>query len=136
MNKLLYISLFLAISLSGCRHDSDSPGPDTLVGSWHLTNRMCYCPAGPPPDETLVFDANPHFQLFRAGKLAYEGVYATSQGAVCAGAPSQSLLTLNGAVAAVILSPSGAYTLQNSTLVIDQGSYCLADAVVSTYQRQ
>lgn len=137
MSKLLYIILFLVISLGGCRHDSDSPAPsDELVGTWHLTNRICYCQAGPPPDETLVFDANRHFQLFRAGKLAYEGTYATSQGAVCTGAPSQSLLTLSGAVATVVYQPSGAYTLKNSVLTIDQGSYCIPDAAISTYQRQ
>lgn len=137
MNKLLYTSLLLATSLSSCRHDSDSPAPsDGLAGTWHLTNRICYCQAGPPPDETLVFDANRHFQLFRAGKLAYEGTYATGQGAVCMGAPSQSLLTLSGAVATVVYQPSGAYTLKSSTLTIDQGSYCIPDAAISTYQRQ
>ena len=137
MKKLLYASLLLAASLSGCRHDRDSPAPaDELVGTWHLTARTCYCPAGPLPDETLVFDVNRHFQLFRAGKLAYEGTYATGQGPVCAGAPSQGLLTLSGAVATVVFQPSGAYTLKDSILIIDQGSYCIPDATIGTYQRQ
>ncbi len=137
MNKLLYTSLLLAASLSGCRHDSDSPVPsDELAGTWLLTDRVCYCQPGPRAEETLVFDTNRHFQLFRAGKLAYEGTYATGQGAVCTGAPSQSLLTLSGTVATVVYQPSGAYTLQNSTLIIDQGSYCIPDAAISTYHRQ
>ncbi|AMR26808.1 hypothetical protein A0257_06575 [Hymenobacter psoromatis] len=135
MNKLLYTSLLLAASLSGCRHDSDSPAPsDELAGTWRLTNVQCYCPAGQPvPNEVLTLDAGQHFQLFRNGALAAEGSYATSQGPSCSASVSVPLITLTASVPSVYV-PKGAYSIQNNMLVIDQCS--AADGPKYTYQRQ
>jgi hypothetical protein len=59
MSKLLYASLLLAASLSGCRHDSDSPAPsDELAGTWRLTGMMCYCAYDPKIVEMLTLSSD------------------------------------------------------------------------------
>ncbi|TDN37160.1 hypothetical protein E4631_07045 [Hymenobacter sp. UV11] len=137
MNKLLYASILLAASLSGCQHDSDSPAPalsDELAGTWRLTNLQCFCPAGQPvPNEVLMLDTSQHFKLFRNGTLAAAGTYATSQGANCSANDMVPFITLTASAANVYV-PKGAYSLANNTLVIDQCS--AADGPRYTYQRQ
>ncbi|QKG56941.1 hypothetical protein GKZ68_10055 [Hymenobacter sp. BRD128] len=137
MKKTAASFLLLAASLGGCKHDADSPGPDpgTLAGSWRLTDRQCYCPAGQPlPDEQITFDASGHFQLFRGGALATVGSYAFSQGMPCGGSSTNATqITLTAATPNVYV-PHGAYTQQNNTLVIDQCS--VADGPKYTYTRQ
>ncbi len=135
MNKLLYASLLLVASFSGCRHDSDSPAPsDELAGSWRLTGLQCYCPAGQPvPNEVLTLDASQHFQLFRNGTLAATGSYATGQGANCSASDLVATITLTATVPNVYV-PKGAYSVQSNVLVIDQCS--AADGPRYTYQRQ
>lgn len=133
MKKLLY-PLLLA-GLAGCRHDADPTASDSLVGSWRLTNLQCYCPAGWLPDETLIFDASQHFQLFVGGKLTAEGRYTAGTGSACSkAATTEPLLTLTPATAGTAV-PSGNYTLNGgTTLVIDQ---CLAaDGPRYTFKRQ
>lgn len=137
MKKLLYASLFLAASLSGCRHNGDSPAPalsDELAGTWRLISVVCFCPGGQPvPDEVLTLDTSQHFQLFRNGTLAATGTYATSQKPNCSASDSAATLTLTAPTAKGHL-PTGAYRLQNNSLVIDQCS--AADGPQYTYQRQ
>ncbi|RZK90626.1 MAG: hypothetical protein EOO62_34790 [Hymenobacter sp.] len=89
------------------------------------------------PNETLIFEAGGHFQFFRDGRLTNEGTYNTSQGEVCSGAPSQPLLRFAVTpTTSSYLPVGGSYTLQGNTLVIDQGTHCVADVPVSTYERQ
>lgn len=126
----------LLLSLGGCTRQPADPAPsDELVGTWHLTNLQCYCPAGWLPDEQLLLEANRRYQLYRGGKLLSAGRYATSQGSLCGQGASQALLRLVPDSAGAY-APSGAYALQANKLVIDQGSACLADAPVATYKRQ
>ncbi len=133
MNKLLYLSLLLAASLSGCRHDSDSPAPSAeLAGTWRLTGMMCYCAYDPKIVEILTLSSDQHFSLTRDGRLTAQGTYAITQGSACAGGPVEPYLRLTTTVGGV--GPSGVYGIQNNTLSITQ---CVAvDAPAYTYKRQ
>ena len=133
MNKLLYTSLLLAASLSGCRHDSDSPAPsDELAGSWRLTGMMCYCAYDPKIVEVLTLSSDQHFSLTRDGRLAAQGTYVITKGSACAGGPVEPYLQLTTTAGGV--GPSGVYGIRNNTLSITQ---CVAvDAPAYTYQRQ
>jgi len=132
--KRALVALALLGGLHSCQQADPTPS-EALVGTWHLTNLQCYCPAGWLPDEQLLLEANQRYQLYRGGQLKSAGSYAISQGNLCGQGASQSLLRLTpdstGAYA-----PSGAYALQANKLVIDQGSACIADAPVATYKRQ
>lgn len=135
MATFRYAAALLALGLAGCQRTPaiQEPGA-TLVGTWHLTDRQCNCPPGQAlPDETLAFTDASHFQLSRGKQQVAAGTYAFSTGSACAGgAGTQALLTLAAAAGTPV--PSGAYTLQNGTLVIDQ---CLAaDGSRYTYTRQ
>lgn len=133
--KQSFYALVLLAALGACRDRAVTPDPTGLVGRWQLVARQCYCPAGPVPDEAITFDANRGFRFFRDGKQVNEGTYDTSVGSVCSGAPSQPLLTFSGLSSSSSIGPgSGSYTLQGKTLVIDQGTHCLADVPVSTYE--
>lgn len=132
MKKLL---LLLAASLAGCTHDADSPGPATLVGTWRLTDRMCYCAAAPLPDETITFTTDQRFRLLRNGTLAAEGTYALSRGPACGETTDRDQLRLVATTAGAYV-PTGAYTVQSQTLVIDQTNKCVSDGPVYTYTRQ
>lgn len=133
MNKLLYISLLLTASLSGCRHDSDSPAPsDELAGNWRLTGMMCYCVYDPKIVEILTLSNDQQFRLTRDGRLAAQGTYAITQGSAGPGGPVEPYLQLTTTVGGV--GPSGVYGIQNNTLSIAQ---CVpVDAPAYTYQRQ
>jgi hypothetical protein len=134
MKKLLPL-LFTASLISCQRSATTSPNPDnTLVGTWHLTGYQCHCPPNQPvPDESLTFEADQHFKLYRNQALAVEGTYTTGQGASCAGGTPEPIITLTP-TAASTYAPKGAYTLEGTTLVIDQCS--AADGPRYTYTRQ
>ena len=137
--KQTFYAVFLLASLGACRDDDTTPAtnPAALVGRWRLSARQCYCPAGPVPDEVLTFEASGGFQFFRNGQLANQGAYFTSLGEVCSGAPRQPLLRFAGVSSnSNNLLAGGSYSLRGNTLVIDQGTYCLPDVAVSTYERQ
>lgn len=135
MSKLLYRSVLIAASLAGCRHDSDSPAPDTLEGDWYLTAIQCYCPTAflSLQNEHITFGASQRFQLFRNGALAAEGTYNTGPGTNCGGSTSVAILTLTPSAANVYV-PKGAYSVQDNTLIIDQCS--AAGGPRLTYRRQ
>jgi len=106
----------------------------TLAGTWRLSDYQCHCPPGHPiPDEVLTLDASQHFRLMRDKKLAAEGTYATSTGVSCGGGTLEPIITLTPKDADTYV-PKGAYTLEGSTLVIDQCS--AADGPKYTYTRQ
>jgi hypothetical protein len=131
-----FFALLLTASLAGCKHDADTvPLSDDLAGTWRLTDMQCFCPAGQQvKDEVITFDAAQRFQLSRDGQLAAEGTYALSQGSACTGGSgTQALLKLT-ASATTTYVPSGAYSIQNNTLVIDQCS--AADGPKYTYRRE
>ena len=127
--------LLLTASLAGCRHEADLPSPANLLGTWRLTDRQCYCAVAPVPDETITFEASQRFQLFRNGKLAAEGSYALSRSPACGETIARDQLRLAATTAGVAV-PTGAYTVQNQTLVIDQTNQCVSDGPVYTYTRQ
>jgi hypothetical protein len=135
--KQLFSSLLMLVALGACRTKEVAPSTDAaLVGRWQLTNRQCYCQPGPLPDETIVFDATTGFQLFRDGQLVNQGTYRTSVEPVCPQAPSQPLVTLTSQTSTANgFARGGSYTVQGTTLVIDEGTYCVPDFPVSTYQR-
>ena len=133
--KKFFPLLALTASLAGCRHEADLPGPADLLGTWRLTNRQCYCTAAPVPDETITFEASQRFQLFRSGKLAAEGSYALSRSPACGETIARDQLRLAATTAGVAV-PTGAYMVQNQTLVIDQTNQCVSDGPVYTYTRQ
>jgi hypothetical protein len=133
MKKILSL-LLLAASLAGCAREADSLSPATLVGTWRLTDRMCYCAASPLPDEVLTFATDQRFQLFRDGTLAADGTYSLSRGPACGETIDRDQLRL--ATIARTYVPTGAYTVQGQTLVIDQTNGCVSDGPIYTYTRQ
>jgi hypothetical protein len=138
MTKYLYTAVLLTASLAGCGHKEklSTAGPGTLLGDWRLTAYQCNCPAGQPvPNETVMFDVNQHFRLFRNGKLAAEGTYTTGKGSSCTSSTdgTEDIITLTAPSFATYL-PKGAYALQGQTLIIDQCS--AADGPKYTYTRQ
>jgi hypothetical protein len=135
MKATCYSLLALAASLTGCRHDADLPSPDALIGTWRLTHVACYCVATPTPDETITFSTSRQFQLMRNGALAAEGTYALSRGPACGETLERDQLRLVVTTAGAY-APTGAYTVQNQTLVIDQTNKCVSDGPVYTYTRQ
>jgi hypothetical protein len=135
MKKPFCVLFILTASLMGCRHDADLPSPEGLIGTWRLTNVACYCPAAPTPDETITFRDNRQFQIFRTGTLAAEGTYSLSRGPACGETVDRDQLRLVVTKAGAY-APTGAYTVQNQTLVIDQTNKCISDGPVYTYTRQ
>lgn len=126
----------LATSAGGCQRaatQAQAPGT-TLVGTWKLTAYQCHCPPNQPvPDESVTFEAGQRFKLYRNKALAAEGTYTTGEGVSCGGGASEPIITLTPA-SADAYAPHGAYTLEGSTLVIDQCS--AADGPKYTYTRQ
>lgn len=135
MSKFLYLSAFAAIGLVGCRHDSDSPAPDTLLGSWRLVKVVCYCAATPAPEEVITFTDGQRFELFRKGQLITAGTYALSRSPACGETTVRDQLSFAVATPGTY-APGGAYSIQNRTLTIDQTNRCFSDGPVYTYQRQ
>jgi len=136
MKKICYSLLLLAgASLASCGDDADLPSPDNLIGTWRLTTRACYCPVAPTPDEVITFDPNRRFRIFRNGALAAEGTYALSRGPACGESTDRDQLRFEVATAGTY-APTGAYAVQNQTLVIDQTNKCISDGPVYTYTRQ
>jgi len=133
MKKLLPL-LLLAASLAGCAREADSPTPATLLGTWRLTDRMCYCAASPLPDEVLTFATDQRFQLFRNGTLVADGTYSLSRSPSCGETIARNQLRL--ATIAKTYVPTGAYTVQDQTLIIDQTNGCVSDGPIYTYTRQ
>lgn len=134
MKKTCYLLLALAASLTGCRSAIDLPSPDGLLGTWRLTNVVCYCPAAPTPDEIITFADNGQFRIFRKGTLAAEGIYSLSRGPACGETVDRDQLRLVVTTAGTY-APTGAYTIQSQTLVIDQTNSCVSDGPVYTYTR-
>jgi hypothetical protein len=136
MNYFPFALALLAAGASSCQRtttQSQAPGT-TLVGTWKLTAYQCHCPPNQPvPDESVTLDASQHFKLYRKGALAAEGTYTTGEGVSCGGGASEPIITLTPS-SADAYAPHGAYTLQGSTLVIDQCS--AADGPKYTYTRQ
>jgi hypothetical protein len=132
--KKRYSLLLLAAGLSGC-HEADLPSPDNLIGTWRLTDRVCYCAASPLPDEIITFEPSQRFQVFRNGMLAAEGSYALSRSPACGESMDRDQLRFTVTTAGAY-APTGAYTVQNQTLVIDQTNKCFSDGPVYTYTRQ
>lgn len=132
MKKLL--PLLLATNLAGCAREADSLSPATLVGTWRLTDRMCYCAASPLPDEVLTFTTEQRFQLFRDGTLAADGTYSLSRSPACGETIARDQLRLVTIARAYV--PTGAYTVQGPTLIIDQTNGCVSDGPIYTYTRQ
>lgn len=136
MKKIYYCLLLLAgAGLAGCGNKAGLPSPDHLIGTWRLTTMACYCPAAPTPDEVITFDNDRRFQIFRKGALAAEGSYALSRGPACGESVDRDQLRLTVATAGAY-APTGAYTVQNQTLVIDQTNKCISDGPIYTYTRQ
>jgi hypothetical protein len=135
MKKTTYFPFLLAAGLAGCRHDADLPSPDNLIGTWRLTNLACYCVPAPTPDETITFQASGRFELIRQGALAAEGTYSLSRGRACGETADRDQLRFTVTTAGAY-APTGAYTVQNQALVIDQRNKCVSDGPVYTYTRQ
>lgn len=135
MKKTACLLLLLSAGLLGCRRDADSPSPGGLIGTWRLTNLACYCPAGPTPDETITFGNDQRFRIFRQGTLSAEGTYSLGRGPACGETVARDQLRLVVATAGTS-APTGAYTIQSQTLIIDQTNKCVSDGPVYTYTRQ
>jgi hypothetical protein len=135
LNSIL-LGALLAVTVASCKLQAgqampETPCVDTLVGTWHLTDRECSCPPGPTPDETIILTASHEYSVYRNGQLSAQGTYAVTQGQVCGAGPMVPFLKFTPAAPGAY-APDGAYKLQNCTLVIDQ---CLAaDGSVLTYK--
>lgn len=134
MNKLLcfVFALVVLLSLPGCRKD-DATSDTSLVGTWQLKQRSCYCAPTALPDETLTF-TSAGFSVYTSGVLTDYGTYTIIPAAKCSGKAALALrLTSNGSV---VWSPRDAfYSISGNTLTLDYNIGCLADGVVETYER-
>jgi len=131
---VLVLLVLLATGAAGCQRTATQAPGTSLVGTWKLTAYQCHCPPNQPvPDESVTLDAGQHFKLYRNKALAAEGTYTIGEGASCGGGASEPIITLTPA-STDAYAPHGAYTLEGSTLVIDQCS--AADGPKYTYTRQ
>ena len=121
------------LSLTSCeKSTSASPANTGIVGRWQLTNRQCYCPRGPVPNEMVVFTATT-FSFSKNLQPAASGTYLVAPiASMCGG--SGSVPGLRFTVTSGNLFAQGAsYTVSGNTLVLDYGGPC--DAPVDTYTR-
>ncbi|HEX8427243.1 hypothetical protein [Hymenobacter sp.] len=131
--KLLFAFLlsFSLVSLSACKSDKDAEGPATLIGRWQLTNLECYCGPGPLPNEVVEFATNGTVVFYTDGKEESRGTYTFATGKTTCSGDAIPVLQFKNTPS--IFTENVAYTLEASTLVLDQG-LCL-DAPRKTYQR-
>lgn len=125
------------VGLAGCKKDADLTScPNSLVGTWRLTHRQCYCVPEPTPDEQVTFDGSGNFTFYRDGQAFSSGTYTTStfgSNAPCnANQPAVNFTFASSNPPSH--TPSASYALANCTLMLDFGS-CL-DAPRDTYERQ
>lgn len=135
MQRLFVLfSLLLALVFTGCKKTTASPeGPSSgLVGTWRLTERQCFCPGGPVPNETVKFTTTT-FEFYQGNSLVSSGTYREiATASLCGRSSSVPGLDL------VFSNPSQtprnpAMRLDGNKLILDYGGPC--DALVNTYQR-
>lgn len=134
-NRISAHLLLLAIaaaSLAGCKKDSDAATcPDTVVGSWKLVSRQCFCVPAAMPQETLVLQTSGRFIFYRDGQPTSSGTYMLGTTASSCG----STASKPGIYFDAGARPAGVgYSLTNCKLILDYGGPC--DAPVDTYERQ
>ena len=132
MNSLLRSFRLVLLSvglLQGCKKDSDSP--TGLAGTWKLTDRQCFCPRLPLPNEMVVF-TNTKFTFYREGQRTVYGNYSYGTGRTCGGSALVPVIHL-AYVNANSVPQDVVVTVTGNTLVLDYGGPC--DAPVNTYQR-
>ncbi|MDB5267831.1 MAG: hypothetical protein JWP58_871 [Hymenobacter sp.] len=129
--------LLVSASLSSCKKDAAPQANSSLIGTWRLVSRQCYCAPTPLPNETLTFTATtfmfnrfapqPGYELFMSG--TYQPVAVT----LCSLPTASAGLRLSDAVANI--GPRDVqFTIQADTLKLDYGSPC--DAPRDTYVRE
>ena len=131
MRPFLLVALLASGFLSGCKKDSDSF--PSLVGTWQLTNRVCYCPPAPLPNEMVEFTKS-EVTFYQDGKPTVHGTYAFTMSKACGrpdAIPSVRFAFMN----ADAIPQDIKVTVSGNKLILDYGSGCLADAVVDTYER-
>ncbi len=129
------LPLLLATStgLLSCKKDAPALGTG-LIGTWKLTQRQCYCPQAPVPNELVVFTAT-RFSFYKNNSLASSGTYADTTASICGTTPPAPALRLTYFSSSQLpQSFSVAASISGNTLVLDHGG-CL-DAPVDTYERQ
>lgn len=128
----LSLTLAVAIALAGCSKDNCStPSGESLVGTWKLVERQCYCVPGPTPNETVTFTPTT-FSFFANGQLRNTGTYASATVTICGMSnPAPGLLFSSNQPN--VGSPESQYTLTGNLLVLDYGGPC--DAPRDTYVR-
>jgi hypothetical protein len=132
MNSLLRSFLLVLLSvglLQGCKKDSDTP--TGLAGTWKLTDRQCFCPRTPMPNETVVF-TNTEFTFYREGQRTVYGTYSYGTGSICGVGTATPVLRFAYANPNSTLQAATS-TVTGNTLVLDYGGPC--DAPVNTYKR-
>lgn len=117
-------------ALTSCKKDCDTA--KGLESRWRLTERMCYCPQGSVPNETLMLTAST-FAFYKDNHLVRSGTYSqtttTSLCGVTAAVPALRFVS-----DAATASPYWAgLQLTGNTLVLDYGIAC--DAPRETYVR-
>lgn len=133
MKRLAFL-LLVSASFSSCKKDADPQADASLIGTWRLVNRQCYCALLPLPNETVTFTATT-FAFTRPTPNPYlftNGTYQPAAVTLC-GLPNPGAgLRLTDALANI--GPRDVqFTIKADTLVLDYGSPC--DAPLDTYVR-
>jgi hypothetical protein len=133
LRPFLLLLCLTTLSLAGCKKDecTKPTPPNTIIGSWKLTNRQCFCAPAPTPNETLTLTAT-GFSFYSNGQLTASGTYVAATASNWCGGSSVPALrftySANGWTPRDVVA-----TLTGTKLVLDYGG-CL-DAPVDTYQR-
>jgi hypothetical protein len=136
MKYALFFSLLLFLATSSgiisCKK-SGEPAP-SLEGTWRLTNRSCYCPPAPTPQETITFTGN-RFSTSLNGSLSYEGSYSSISTSKCGKTKAKGVRLLRDSAPNIKVAPQEAIvTRTGNTLVLDYNTECLVDGPVDTYE--
>jgi len=122
------------LGLASCQKDASTTPSAALEGTWQLTGRQCYCPAGPVPDEKLVFSGQ-QVVYYKNGQVVRTGEYAiTTAASACLGGSGTPAPALRITYPPSNIGPTvPQYILAGNTLTLDYGGPC--DAPVDTYVR-
>ena len=130
-----FVTFLCSLSLlagSGCKSDKDVPRPNGIVGRWQLTTLECYCVPSPTvPNEAVEFDEAGNTVFYKDGQVESRGTYQFTTSKFCGSPESIPVMRISNLPG--IYDNNIAYTLDATTLVLDQG--LCTDAPRKTYRK-